>query len=225
MLVSAPPSALCNSPLLRRRSALFISDHAVTNVLTRTSQIEISQGQRQCACRMTAAVATKMSVPILFACALLGVRVTCGADPLLALRSRRSFGEIGLSLPQHEIRPLAPSFFFQCDSCLDHRGRVSFGSKNAQCNIVPSLMVLALYGVFERLRHAMGFRVTSHVAFFFFPRWQDLLLLRYCQATLRPVKDFQSSLSSTEALLSNGRSAKISFPGLLFRNTDDLCLP
>ena len=43
---------------------------------------------RPSAPRRTADVATKMSVPILFACALLGVRVTCGADPLLALRSR-----------------------------------------------------------------------------------------------------------------------------------------
>ena len=96
-----------------------------------------------------------------------GVRVTCGADPLLALRSRRSFKEIGLSLPQQEIRPLAPSFSFRCDSCLDHRGRVSFGSKNALCNIVPSLTALALYGVFQRLRHAIGFRVTSQNASFF----------------------------------------------------------
>ena len=96
-----------------------------------------------------------------------GVRVTCGADPLLALRSRRSFKEISVSLPQQEIRPLAPSFSFRCDSCLEHRGRVSFGSKNAKCNIVPSLTALALYGVFQRLRHAIGFRVTSQNASFF----------------------------------------------------------
>ena len=47
---NSPLSASCNSPILRRRSALFTSDYAVTNVITRTSPIEISQGQRQCAC-------------------------------------------------------------------------------------------------------------------------------------------------------------------------------
>ena len=37
-------------------------------------------------------------------------RVTCGADPLLALRSRESFKEIGVFLPQQEIRPLLRLF-------------------------------------------------------------------------------------------------------------------
>ena len=46
---------------------------------------------RPTAPRRTVDVATKMSGPILFACTLLGVRVTCGVDPLLALRSRKSF--------------------------------------------------------------------------------------------------------------------------------------
>ena len=84
--------------------------------------------------RRTVDVATNMSGPILFACTLLGVRVTCGVDPLLALRSRKSFKEIGVSLPQEEIRLLAPSFSCWCDTCLEHRGRASFGSQNAQGN-------------------------------------------------------------------------------------------
>ena len=67
MLVLETPSASCNSPIFRRRNhlrrgqvifndffrrigALFMSDYAVTNVITRTSPIEISYGQRQCAC-------------------------------------------------------------------------------------------------------------------------------------------------------------------------------
>ena len=149
-----------------------------------------------------------------------GVRVTCGADPLLALRSRRSFKEIGLSLPQQEIRPLAPSFSFRCDSCLKHRGRVTFGSKNALCNIVPSLTALALWCLRKtETRHW----VQSHLA-------RRVLFSRGGETfhgTARPlyVLSKTSSLSSTEALLSNGTSAKISFPGVLFLNTDDLGLP
>ena len=41
--------------------------------------------------RKTVDLTTKMSGPILFACTLLRVRVTCGVDSLLALRSRKSF--------------------------------------------------------------------------------------------------------------------------------------
>ena len=152
-----------------------------------------------------------------------GVRVTCGADPLLALRSRRSFKEIGLSLPQQEIRPLAESFSFRCDSCLDHRGRVSFGSKNALCNIVPSLTALALYGVCQRLRRAIGFRVISQNASFFpaVARPSAVLPGHFTSFQRLPIQ----SLFSTEALLSTGTSANISLTGLLFRNTDDLGLP
>ena len=140
-----------------------------------------------------------------------GVRVTCGAGPLLALRSRRSFKEISVSLPQQEIRPLAPSFSFRCGSCLEHRDRVSFGSKNAQCNGVLSLMALALYGVFERLRHAIGFRVTSVVASFLSLRGETFysparpktsnpvsLPLRHCCQTEQVRKyPFQASSSVT----------------------------
>ena len=115
--------------------------------------------------RHGADVATKMSGPILFACTLLGVRVTCGADPLLALRSRQSFKEIGVSLPEQEIRPLATSFSGATAVWVI---TVASHSEPRMHSVTESpLMALALYGVFERLRHAIGFRVTSHVAFSF----------------------------------------------------------
>ena len=68
-------------------------------------------------------------------------------------------------------------------------------------------MALALRDCREGLRRAIGSRVTLHVAAFF-PWWRDGV--RHGQANSLPVFGCQSSHSSTQGLLSNRTTVKVS---------------